>query len=185
MVPALTGPVLVAAALLALAAPAKWRRPDDTVRALRAAGLPAGRWEVRALAVGEVGLALAVLLVPGPVVLVLLALAYAGFAGFVVLALRAGTPLASCGCFGRPDTPPTRVHVALVSLLALAAGTAAVTGSAGLSAVLGGPWAGLPLLAAVAVGTWLAWAALALLPALQQAARRPAERDSTFRLVGP
>jgi hypothetical protein len=184
MVPALTGPVLVAAALLALAAPGKWRRPADTGRALRAAGLPGSRLVVRLLAVGEVALALAVLLAPSRPVLALLALAYLAFGGFVVRALRAGTPLASCGCFGRPDTPPTRVHVAVVGLLAATAAGATATGAAGLGAVLASPWAGLPLLAAVAVGTWLAWAALALLPAVQAAARRPAAADSTFRLVG-
>lgn len=183
MVPALTGPVLVAAVLLALAAPGKVRRPDDTVRALRAVRLPASRTAVRALAAGELALAAAVLLVPSRPVLALLALTYLGFGGFVLAALRAGTPLASCGCFGRPDTPPTRAHLGVVLAAALAAAAAAVTGSASLVDVLSSPWAGLPLLAVVAVGVALAWAVLAVLPQVHAASVRAPQRDSTFRLV--
>lgn len=183
MLPALTGPVLVAAVLLALAAPGKWRRPDDTVRALRAVRLPASRAAVRALAVGELALAAAVVLVPARPVLALLALSYLGFGAFVALALRSGTPLASCGCFGRPDTPPTRVHLGVVLAAALGAAGAVVTGSASLRQVLDAPWVGLPLLAVVAVGAWLAWASLSLLPQLLAAARTPTAPSSTFRLV--
>lgn len=183
MVPALTGPVLVAAVLLAAAAPAKWRRPQATVDALRAAGLPAARPAVRLLAVGEVLLAAAVLLVPSRPVLLLLALAYLGFAGFVLLALRSGTAVASCGCFGRPDTPPTVVHLVVVLALAGAAATAVGTGSASLGEVLTSAWSGLPLLAAVGVASWLAWAALSLLPQLLAAGRAPAATGSTFRAV--
>lgn len=183
MLSALTGPVLVAAVLLALAAPGKWRRPDDTVLALRAVGLPASRAAVRVLAVGELALATAVVLVPSPPVLALLAVAYLFFGAFVLLALRSGTALATCGCFGRPDTPPTRVHLGVVLAASLAGAGAAVTGSSSLAEVVASPWGGLPLLAAVAVGAWLAWAALSLLPQLLAAARTPSARSSAFRLV--
>lgn len=184
MVPVLTGPVLVAAALLAAAAPAKWRRPGATVDALRAAGLPASVPAVRALAVAELVLAAAVVLVPSSAVLVLLALAYLGFGMFVLLALRAGSAVASCGCFGRPDTPPTRVHLVVVLAAAAAAGGAAVGGSASLGTLLTAPATGLPLLLGVAVASWLAWAALSLLPRLLAAMRAPVRSGSTFRAVG-
>lgn len=183
MLPALTGPVLVAAVLLALAAPGKWRRPDDTVRALQAVRLPASRVAVRALAVGELAVAGAVVLAPSRPVLVLLALCYLGFGAFVVLSLRSRTALATCGCFGRPDTPPTRVHVGVVLAAALAAAGATVTGSASLAEVLDAPGTGLPLLGTVAVGAWLAWASLSMLPQLLAAARAPTAPSSTFRLV--
>lgn len=183
MVPALTGPVLVAAVLLAAAAPAKWRRPADTVSALRAARLPGSRPLVRLLALAELLLAALVVLAPSTPVLALLALAYAGFGGFVLLALRAGTPLTSCGCFGRPDTPPTRVHLAVVLAAAGAAAGAAVTGAASLPELLAVPRLGLPLLAVAVVGAWLAWAALSLLPQLLAAARTPPAPASTFRAV--
>jgi hypothetical protein len=183
MPPGLTGPVLVAAVLLALAAPAKWRRPQDTVLALRAVGLPAGRAAVRALSLGELTLAVVVVLAPTPPVLVLLCLVYLGFAAFVLLALRAGTAVASCGCFGRPDTPATRVHLTVVLSAAAAAATAAVTGAASLPDLVASPGTGLPLLACVAVGVWLAWASLSLLPQLLAAARTPVVPGSTFRAV--
>lgn len=185
MLSALTGPVLVAAVLLAMAAPGKWRRPDDTVRGLRAVGLPAGRAAVRVLAVTELALAVCVVLAPRRPVLALLALAYLGFGGFVLLALRSGTALASCGCFGRPDTPPTRVHLGVVLSASAVAAAAAATGSASpLAEVLAAPSAGLPLLGLVALSAWLAWASLSLLPRLIAASRAPAAgRGSTFRAV--
>jgi len=183
MVPALTGPVLVAAVLLAAAAPAKWRRPQATVDALRAAGLPASRAAVRLLAVAEVLLAAAVLLVPLRPVLLVLSLVYLGFAGFVLLALRAGTAVASCGCFGRPDTPASLVHLVVVLALSGGAAAAAVTGSASVGDLLSAPSTGLPVLAGVGVAGWLAWAALSLLPQLLAAGRAPATAGSTFRAV--
>lgn len=180
MLPALTGPVLAAAVLLALAAPGKLRRPADTVRALRSLGLPGSAPLVRALGAGELVLAVAVWLAPSRPVLALLALAYASFAVFVAAALRRRTPLQSCGCFGRPDTPPTAVHLGVVTATALACAAAAVTGSAGLVDVLGAGATGLALLLATAVVVGLAWAALAVLPQVA-AARTPPAR--TFAVV--
>ena len=178
MVPALTGPVLVGAVLLALAAPGKWRRPADTANALRTLGLPSATVLVRLLAVGEVALAAAVLLVPSRPVLLLLGLAYLAFAGVVVAALRTGSPLSSCGCFGRPDTPPTATHLAVVLALAAAAlVAAATTGAAGVLQ------AGLPVLVVSAVAAGLAWAALSVLPQVAAAARTPARPDDLFKVV--
>lgn len=174
--PALTGPVLAAAALLALAAPGKLRRPTDTANALGQLGLPRSTALVRLLGVGEVALAAAVWLRPTALVLTALAVAYLGFAAFVAVALRSGTSLSSCGCFGRPDTPPTAVHLAVVAAAGLAAGAAAVTGSASLSEVVtDGQWYGVPMLLAVVLTTFLAWAALAVLPRVVAAARGDVE----------
>lgn len=178
MVPALTGPVLVGAALLALAAPGKWRRPASTANALQALGLPSATAFVRALALGEVALATAVLLVPGRLVLTALGLAYLGFAGIVVAALRSGSPLSSCGCFGRPDTPPTRTHLVVVLALAVVALAAAAT--TGAASVLE---AGVALLLAAAVATGLAWAAMSVLPQVVAAAQAPRPPDELFRAV--
>ena len=180
MLPALTGPVLAAAGLLALAAPGKLLRPALTAHALRQLGLPGSALLVRLLGVGELALAAAVWLAPSRAVLALLALAYAAFAGFVAGALRRGTALSSCGCFGRADTPPTRVHLGVVTAAALLALAAAVTGSASIGGVVAeGPAYGLPLLAAVAVSVWLAWAALAVLPRVVVAARGNAPASTT------
>ncbi len=178
MVPALTAPVLAAAVLLALAAPSKLRTPDLAARALAEARVPGGlsvrRAVVRALGVVEILLALAVLLVPSRAVLALLALAYAGFAAFVVVLIRRGAPLSSCGCFGRPDTPATVGHVVVVGLIAVVVALAAAwSGSASVPAVLAaGVRDGAVLLVLAGLTTALAWAALAVVPQVA-AARSP------------
>ena len=73
--------------------------------------------------------------------------------------------LASCGCFGKADTPPTATHVVVTGALALVAAAVAVRPLGPLPDLLGAqPGTGVPLLvatAAVAVTTYLV---LALLP---------------------
>jgi hypothetical protein len=112
-IPPPTGPYLAATALLGLAGITKAWRPADTLNALRVARFPVSQAAVRVGAVAELAVAVAALAVPGPVTGGLVAAAYAVFAVFIVVALRRGWPLASCGCFGRPDTPPTVAHAVL------------------------------------------------------------------------
>ena len=90
---------------------------------MRTTGLPASGLLVRLLALAEVALGVAAVAAPGRATAALVAVAYAGFTGFVALAGRRGGVLASCGCFGRPDTPPTRAHLVLT-------GGATATGAA-------------------------------------------------------
>src|SRR6476469_1685085 len=96
----LAAPYLAAALLLVVAGVAKAIDPLSLVRALRAAGLtiraPVLMRFVRAVAAS-----------------------YAGFTLFVLQALRTGSPLASCGCFGKADTPPTRLHAIVTGALAM------------------------------------------------------------------
>ena len=122
----MAGPYLAAAALLVVAGVPKVVDPMPLVRALRSTGLPSGRPLVRALASGEVLVGAAALAVPGRGTAALVCLAYLAFTGFVGLALARGGVLESCGCFGKADTPPTRAHLAVTALLALAAGALAV-----------------------------------------------------------
>ena len=178
---ALIGLFLVAAGLLAVAGAAKVVRPDDTARAL--AGLLAGRGAVplarlrpivRFTALGEAALGLVALALPRPATAALVSLSYLVFAAVVVLARRRGGPLATCGCFGRPDTPPTVVHL-LVDLL-LAGAAAAVAAGAPvhgtiLTELARQPWAGFPLLFVSATGTWLTLLALSALGSLEGARR--------------
>jgi hypothetical protein len=132
--------VLAGAWLLALAGVTKAVRPAPTHRAVRTLaravlgrepGLPPAA--VRVLGLAELAAAVAVLTVDSKAVLWPLAAFYAGFTGFVVLALATGAPLSSCGCFGRDDAPPTLVHVvvdAAIAALAVAAATDAALGPA-------------------------------------------------------
>jgi hypothetical protein len=126
-VPALLGPALVAAAVLALAGAQKLLDPTMTVGALRAMGRPVAPTVVRVGAAAELGLAIAAVVVDSPWAWDLIGLSYLAFAAFVWVALRREAPIGSCGCFGRADTPPHPVHVALDLLLAASAAGAAAT----------------------------------------------------------
>lgn len=174
-VPPLTAPFLAAAVLVALAGWLKVQRPAETAQALRTQGLPSAPVLVRLLGVVELvvaGLALAGTTV-GAITLTAL---YAGFTGFVLLALLRGRPLSSCGCFGSPDTPPSWWHVGVTSSSAVCAGAVAALGtSAGLPALATASWgAGLAAVAGTVLVLGLAYAVLAELPpVLTAAARRP------------
>lgn len=173
----LSGPFAAAAILLAAAGVPKIRTPLPTVRALRSVALPASRSAVRLLGAAEVVVGAAAVVWGGPVLAALVAVQYAGFAGFIVLALRRGGAVASCGCFGARDTPPTITHLVVnVTAVAVAVAAAALD-VPGLAATLAdGPWAGVPLLAATITCAWLAYIALTDLPAVT-AARSAARPD--------
>jgi len=179
MWPALVVPYAAAAVLLAVAGVPKVRDPGDLVRAVRSVGMPFGRRAVRAFAAAEVVVALAALLVPGRVTAAALALMYAGFTAFVVLALRRGGVLSSCGCFGRADTPPTRAHALVTGAASLVGLLVAVDppGSGAWSALAdSGTGAVLGLVSLVALVGFLAWQVMAVLPTVQPAAIRSRDR---------
>ncbi len=169
------GCYLVGCALLVVAGVAKAVHPGDTARALaQSLGRTTSRsgrvgwWSagVRAAAALEALLGLVAAAVPRPVTAGLVAASYAVFTGFVVVARHRGGPLATCGCFGQPDTPPTLVHVALDAGFALAALAVALRVPAGtdLVTLLGrSPLHGVPMVAAVAVTSWLALVAMTAL----------------------
>jgi hypothetical protein len=178
----LFGPFLIASVLLVVAGVGKALAPDDTARALvtlagsgpRAPGLRGTRRAVRVGATGEAVLGTLAVAAPRPITAALVGLSYLGFAAVVAQARRRGGPLASCGCLGRPDTPPTMVHLGLNLVLAAAA-LAVALGAPGHGTVVDvlahQPWSGLPLLLGVAVGTWLAVLAMSGLARLEAARR--------------
>jgi hypothetical protein len=176
----LAAPYLAAAALLVVAGGPKIADPLPLVRALRSVGLPAGRGLVRAFAVGEVGIGLAAMVQPSRTTALLVTALYVGFTAFVGLALARGGVLESCGCFGKADTPPTRAHLVLTGLLAVAAGALAVapppdpvwTGTTLTSA------ASIVLVGFAALLAVLAHAVMAVLPLATPAAARSTTRSS-------
>ena len=117
----LAGPFLAAAALLVLAGAQKVADPRPLVRALRSTGLWVPSGAVRGLAAAEAAVGVAGLLSGTRAAAVAVGLSYAAFTAFVLLALARGGVLASCGCFGKADTPPTRTHAAVTAGFALAA----------------------------------------------------------------
>jgi Methylamine utilisation protein MauE len=188
----LIGLYLIAAGLLVVAGIAKTLHPDDTARAmgtllplwtprpLQSLGLL--RQSIRVLALTEVAVGLAALTRAGPLTGILVASSYVLFACVVAYARVRGGPLATCGCFGRPHTPATWLHVVLNLVLAGAAlGVATGSGGGGsIAAVLAHqPWAGAPLLFASAVGLGLTMMALSTLPVLEGARRARPARTGT------
>jgi hypothetical protein len=156
--PVVTAPFLAAALMLGLAGLAKLIRPNDTAKALQAAGITLGRSAVRAGSAAEVLVCVLALVVPGAFSGALVALSYAAFTTFVVMARLKGWPLSSCGCFGRPDTKPTYAHAALdTGALAVAAWWAVVARGHLGRLFFHEPWHGAPLGLLVAVIGGLAY----------------------------
>lgn len=162
----LAGPLAIAALLLVAGGVAKARAPGDTARALRAVGIPAGTRIVRVGAVLEVAIGVSALVVASPLPTALVAISYLAFTAFVVQALRAGTPLSSCGCFGKIETPPSRVHIVIDLVVVVMAAAVAIVGTdVSLPEVLPAqPLAGVPFLLLVGIGSGLVFLAFTSLP---------------------
>jgi hypothetical protein len=172
----LIGLYLVACVLLIAAGTAKAIRPADTARAFSAVvSLPAGvlRVAIRIGAVAEAALGIIALLYPRTLSAGLVALSYAAFAVVVAYARSRGGAVASCGCFGTPDTPATMLHVIVNLALSAAAGCVAAARPAGsmVSILSAQPWDGLPLVAVSVLAAWLTYLAISVLAALSAVRR--------------
>lgn len=137
--------VLVAAGL------AKIRRPDElavVLGRLARVSRASARRVVRMLAGVEVAIGATAFLWPAGPVSLLVVVSYAGFTVYVAYLRWSEEPVASCGCFGMPDTPATRAHVAVTATFAVAAlGVAlAPVDSSVVEVLRGQPGAGVPLL---------------------------------------
>jgi hypothetical protein len=171
-VPALTAPALVSALLLVLAGAQKVLDPTMTVGALRALRLPSSPLLVRAGSAAELVLGASALAVGGAALWWLVAASYLAFAAFVVAALRQGTMIGSCGCFGREETPPHVIHVALdLALAGLAAATAVRSPASVLEALADHPGTAAGVVALSAASLYLLYAAFVDLPRTRAAAR--------------
>ena len=183
----LIGLYFVACVLLIAAGLAKALHPGDTARAL--AGLVPISPRLRAVAVriGSVAEALLgtiALVAPRSATAWLVAASYLGFAAVVILLRSRGGAIASCGCFGTPDTPATAVHAVIDVVLGVSAVWVAVDGPAGsLASLLSAqPLDGVPLVAASALCAWLTFLAISTLSQVEAArralgiSRRPGER---------
>lgn len=161
----LAGPYFAFALLLLAAGARKAAKPGTTTLALRSVGLAVPTAAVRAGGAAEALLGFAALAVGGPVAALAIGASYAAFAGFVLVALRRGGVVSSCGCFGTPDTPPTGLHVAVNVAAALASVGFALSGARALPHVVGDqPLAGVPFLLTTAICGWLGYLLLAVLP---------------------
>jgi methylamine utilization protein MauE len=182
----LIGVYLAACLLLVGAGVAKALRPGDTARALVASttfhrglrlGPAAARHGVRTGAVLEALLGVAGLVVLARTLALATAVSYGLFAVYVAIVRGRDGPLASCGCFGTPDTPATNLHVVVDAGLAAAALAVAIGAPAGagrsMSTLLWRePWHGVPLVITAAVGAWVLVHVLSTLPRLQAVRHR-------------
>lgn len=160
------GPLTVAALVLVAAGVAKLVRPADTARALRAARLPGSVAAVRAGAAAEVAIGALAIATGRPEAAMAVVLSYVAFAAFVGAALQNDWPLATCGCFGEPDTAPHPVHVVADLVLALAAVPAVAITTTAPVAVAEVSVRGAAAVGLVAAATALATLALGPVPRL-------------------
>lgn len=171
------GPFAIAATLLTIGGVLKAAAPADTATALRGAGLPFGRVSVRVGGAAEAGVGVFALATGSRSAAVLVAVSFLSFAIFVGYALRRDLPIATCGCFGRADTPPSVVHVVLnLAAVASAIGVAVDPGASLPDVLRDQPLAGIPFLVLVTTGVYLAFVALTSLPRLMAAVRLAQER---------
>ncbi len=162
----LEGPFAATCVLLALAGASKVARPAPTVGALRAVRWPASFALVRWLGAFEIVVGVVAVVTGRPAPALVVALLHVAFAAFVAVALRAGSPVQSCGCFGETETPPSRAH--LVTNLVLAGAAFAVAFGGGLPTLgdtLGDqPMAAVPFVILVGVAVQLLLVLLTDLP---------------------
>ena len=159
--------VYIPALLLVISGTPKLINPSATRQALASLGLPSSPPAVRAIAVWEILVGAAVIIVGGWVAALLLTLTYAAFAAFIVAARLSPSRVSSCGCFGQEDSPPTTVHL-VADLAGVAIGLVAAFASAPSFVDMAGdqPAAGIPMVIFIAVGTWLAYLVISVLPNL-------------------
>lgn len=171
-VPAAYGPFAASAGLLLVGGALKLVNPADTANALVAMGWPSGRLLVRLGAAAEVAIAAAALAAGGRVPAAFVGASYAGFAAFVLAALRRGSPISSCGCFGEVDAPPTLVHLVLCVAMAGVSVAMVIQNPPDIVTALSDqPWSGIPFLILTVLAAYLAFLAMAVLPRTMAAAR--------------
>lgn len=157
------------AALLVVSGIQKLGNPAATAGALKAAGFPDRHSLVIGLALVEVAVGGGSVVVGNELFAWAQAALYAMFGGFVVLALSRKIPIASCGCFGRRDTPPTLIHFGVNTLGA----AGAILHSRGPSpfglthVVAGQPLLGIPYLVFLIAMAYCLYLLLSQLPLLR------------------
>lgn len=161
----LLGPYLAACILLVVAGVQKAARPDDTATSLAiTTAIPPrhARLIVRVGASAEAVVGMVAIVHPSTVAATAVAATYVAFTAYVLWLRRTAGTLASCGCFGSPDTVPTSAHVIVnVALSIASASVAAASDGSHLPALLESqPGDGLPLLLTSATCAVLAWGVL-------------------------
>lgn len=140
--------------LLIITGVAKIVSPHDVERALAGLGLPRIPFAGAIIGVVEVTVGTAAFF--SSMALLIQSVLYIAFAIWVFVALRLDVPLASCGCLGRDDTPPSWAHFALNLI---GAGVTVAAAGDGPGSWTWGP-EGMAGVVVVAVGVFLAYVVL-------------------------
>ncbi len=167
----MAGPFFAISLILVLSGALKVVSPESAASALTTLGLPVPDPAVRLLGVGEMALGVTGLVVAGAGVALAVAGAYVAFAVVAELLRRpsrasdGAETVASCGCFGRNDTPPSLLHTGVNVLGAVLGFGAVVWPADDVWTVLSDqPAAGVPFAALVLLGTYLMFLAFTALP---------------------
>jgi len=181
---AIAPPFFLAAALLGIAGVLKVVRPRATAQALLDADLPGSGAVARGLGGVEVAAASWAILAPGTGGAVALAVAYLGFAAFLVYVLRTNPDAGSCGCVGTKAVPPSALHLTLDVVAAAVGGVYAAVGGPSAVAWVGALGAGpaVVVLAGLGLGGWLAVVAVTEAPNAWRAWSPPAHVADERRL---
>ena len=148
--------------------------PTATQGALVQSGLPSSRTLVRLLGVLELAVGVWAIASGTTMSSVAIAVLYLGFSAFVLNALVRKLPVASCGCFGKEDTPPSWIHVAVTALgfgAGVLAGVIPPSGAGSLLSELGSE--AILFLAFVLLAVAFAYMSLTTLPKTLGVAKRP------------
>ena len=171
--PISAGPLWVFAALLAVAGAAKVGSPSTTSGALSASGLPSSRRAVQLLGIAEIAVGIYAIVIGDAASGAAVALFYLAFTWFVMNALVRDLPVASCGCFGKEDTPPSWIHVAL-TILGVAAGVVVMLQPpGGIAQLIAFDGESILFLLLTGVAFSFAYISLTTLPKTLGAAKRP------------
>ncbi len=173
-----------AALLLVVAGVAKLLRPADGFAGL--VGLRTRPVVVRLIGVMEAAAGTAALMAGG-LAAWMVGLLYAAFAMVVLRAVLAGAD--SCGCFGRLDAPPSKIHVAgnltLAAMSFIAAGATSPPVPALVQAAGASPATGVALAVVVVLLAGLVLVAFTALPEALAARSSGGGRAGLFRAVPP
>jgi len=162
---AIAPPYALIAALLLVSGVVKVVRPRAAAQAMLDAALPGTVAAARCVGVVEFVVAIWAVLAPDAGGAVALGAVYLSFAAFLAYVLRAHPDARSCGCAGSTAVPPSRLHLTLDLLAAVAAIGYAATGGAPLGRWLTGLGpAAVPVLAGLALAGWLAVVAVTEVP---------------------
>ena len=156
----LAGPFAVAVLLLLVGGVAKLVRPASAADALSALGanVPRPVLAIWVMGATEASIAAGALGSADRRFAVAVALCYLGFAAVVALGRFRPQQLASCGCFGTSDAPPTVVHLIIDLLGAGVAVGVAVSPFGGIGVALSRqPLFAVPFCAFVAMAVWLCY----------------------------